>query len=181
MQKWFHAIGACGKTTANVAVMFKKMGWFVTGTDTQYLPPASHIIENNDIHFELGYSFKHLTKEFWEEKLGQKLDIPQYPTLGLIVESATSKNKELLFAKKNNIDIRPYAQVLRDYLVKENSVAVIGTAGKTTTTALITFLLEKLNLYPSYMIGADTLDFNESLKNTGSKWSVIEGDEYFSH
>lgn len=178
--KWFHAIGVCGKATANVAKMFKDMGWFVTGTDTQFIPPASTLLEKNEIPFELGYHYTHMTKKFWEEKLGKNLNIPEVPTLGLIVESASSKNKELLFAKKHNVDIRPFAQILKDYLIKPESIVVVGTAGKTTTTALISFLLKNLGLNPSYMIGADVIDFPNSLVNTNSQYSVIEGDEFYS-
>lgn len=178
--KWFHAIGVCGKTTANVAKMFKRMGWFVTGTDMQFIPPASNLLIEEGIHTEVGYHFSHLTKEFWENKLGKRLNIPKYPTLGLIVESATSKNKEYLFAKKQGIDIRPFSQILKDYLIKPESIVVVGTAGKTTTTALITYLLKELGINPSYMIGADVIDFKDSLQNTESEFSVIEGDEYYS-
>lgn len=178
--KWFHAIGACGKATANVAKMFKTMGWFVTGTDVQFIPPASNILIEEGIPTEIGYHYSHLTKEFWEAKLGKILNIPKYPTLGLIVESSSSKNKEYLFAKKQGIDIRPFSQVLRDYLVKPESIVVTGTAGKTTTTALITFMLKELGLDPSYMIGADVIDFKDSLQNTESNYSVLEGDEYYS-
>lgn len=178
--KWFHAIGACGKATANVAKMFRDMGWFVTGTDMQFIPPASQILIDANIPTEVGYNYAHLTKEFWEQKLGKTLNIPNHPTLGLIVESASSKNKEYLFAKKHKIDIRPFSQILRDYLVKPESIVITGTAGKTTTTALISFMLKKLNLNPSYMIGADVIDFKEGLQNTNSQFSVLEGDEYYS-
>lgn len=179
-QKWFHAIGACGKTTANVCVMFKKMGWFVTGTDTQYLSPAKDILEDNGIAFELGYHYSHLLKEFWEEKLGHKLDIPDHPDLGLVVETATLKNKELLFAKKHGLDFRPYAQILRDYLAKPESLVVVGSSGKTTTTALNAFLQIKAGLNPSYMFGGESRNLDSSLENTDSRFSVIEGDEFYS-
>lgn len=179
-QKWFHAIGACGKTTANVCVMFKKMGWFVTGTDTQYLSPAKEILEDNEIAFELGYHYSHLTKEFWEQKLGVSLDIGDKPDLGLVVETATLKNKELLFAKKSNLDFRPYAQILNEYLIKPESVVIAGTSGKTTTTTLNSFVLNQAGLNPSYMFGGESLNLESSLENTDSQFSVIEGDEFYS-
>ena len=178
--KWFHAVGACGKATANVAKMFKDMGWFVTGTDMQFIPPASQILIDAQISTEVGYHYSHLTKEFWEQKLGTQLNIPEHPTLALIVESASSKNKEYLFAKKQNIDIRPFSQILRDYLIKPESIVIVGTAGKTTTTALTAFLLKELQLNPSYMIGADVIDLKDGLQNTDSNYSVLEGDEYYS-
>lgn len=177
-QKWFHAIGASGKTTSNVAKFFKDMGWFVTGSDIQFLPPASDVIKENGIPYDEGYSFKHLNKDFWEEKTGENLDIAEHPDLCLIVESATDKNKELLYAKRINVPVLPFSKILGEYLVAENSIVVIGTAGKTTTTTLVTKILEDLDVNPSYMIGADTNEFKDSLRKTDSDWSVLEGDEY---
>src|SRR5687768_13496658 len=125
--KWFHAIGACGKATAPITKMFKDMGWFVTGTDAQFSPPASDILTDNKIPFVEGYHFSHMTRSFWEEKLktdkweegnakfwleNGELNIADKPDLALIVESATSKNKEYMYAKVQGIDVRPYSQIL---------------------------------------------------------------------
>ncbi|MCA9381433.1 hypothetical protein KC678_04160 [Candidatus Dojkabacteria bacterium] len=178
MQKWFHAIGISGKATANLALMFKEMGWFVTGSDHQFLPPASDIIEENEIPYVTEYNFRHLTKEFWEEKLSKDLDIADVPDLVMIVESLSSKNKEYFFAKNKGIDVRPYSQIFRDYLAKDNSIVVTGSAGKTTTTAITTMILSELGFNPSYMVGAEVNGLEKSLNNSDSNWSVIEGDEY---
>ncbi|MCA9387118.1 hypothetical protein KC669_03730 [Candidatus Dojkabacteria bacterium] len=178
MQKWFHAIGISGKATANIALMFKEMGWFVTGSDHQFLPPASDIVEENNIPYVTEYNFRHLTKEFWEKKLSESLDIAEVPDLVMIVESLSSKNKEYLFAKNKGIDVRPYSQIFRDYLVKEHSIVVTGSAGKTTTTAIITIILSELGFDPSYMVGAEVNGLEKSLSHSDSTWSVIEGDEY---
>jgi len=176
--KWFHLIGVCGKTTANIAKVFQDMGWFVTGSDTQFLPPASKLLEEYKINTVEDYSFKHLTKEFWEEKLARKLDIPESPDLVLFISYLSNKNKEYLYAKKQKLNIKPYAQILGDHLIKPESIVVAGTAGKTTTTALITYILQNLQLDPSYMIGAEVVNIPGSLKITDSQYSVIEGDEY---
>lgn len=179
-KKWFHAVGGCGKTTANVAKMFKDMGWFVTASDLQCKPPAKNILVDNEIPFVEGYHFSHLTREFWTDIGLDTNNVPDMPDLGLIIETATGKNKELRFARLHNIDIRPYSQVLNEYLIKDESIVVIGTAGKTTTTTLLTLTLQALGLDPSYMIGAEVNGLSDSLKNTDSDWSVIEGDEYHS-
>lgn len=176
--KWFHAVGVCGKSTGNVAKMFKDMGWFVTGSDLQYFPPMSDQLKGWEIPTVEGYHFSHLTKEFWETELKTKIDVGEYPDLCLIVDTATPQNKEYLFAKKKNLDIRPFSQILGEYLVKPESIVVIGTAGKTTTTSLLVRLLQELKEDPSYMIGAEVIDIPNSLKNTDSNWSVMEGDEY---
>lgn len=177
-QKWFHLIGVCGKTTANIAKVFQEIGWFVTGSDNQYLPPASLLLEKYNINTVEGYSFRHLTKDFWEEKLGRELDINENPDLVLFISHLNTKNKEYLFARKKNLDIRPYSKILGEYLIKPESIVVVGSAGKTTTTALTTLFLQKLGVDPSYMIGAEVIDIPDSLKITNSEFSVMEGDEY---
>lgn len=177
--KWFHAVGICGKATGNVAKMFKDMGWFVTGSDIQFFPPMSEQLKDWKIPTVEGYHFSHLTKEFWSKSLGNSMpEVGEYPDLCLIVDTATPQNKEYLFAKKKGLDIRPFSQILGEYLVKPESIVVIGTAGKTTTTSLIVRLLQELKIDPSYMIGAEVIDIPKSINNTDSKWSVLEGDEY---
>jgi len=186
--KWFHAIGICGKATSNVAMMFKKKGWYVTGSDSQFFPPVSTFLNDEKIPTVEGYNYTHLTKEFWienvkseeDKKVLTDPDFPKYPTLCLIVETSTDKNKEYLFAKKNSIPVKPFAEILKEYLIKPESIVVVGTAGKTTTTALITNILIDLGINPSYMIGAEVLNLKDSLKDTDSKYSVMEGDEYYS-
>lgn len=179
--KWLHIIGVCGKATANIAKEFQKMGWFVTGSDNQFLPPASTLLEENKINTVEGFDFRHLTKEFWESNAKYQISnnkIPNEPDLVLFISHLTSKNKEYLYAKKKGLDIRPYSRILKEYLIKDESIVVIGTAGKTTTTALLTYIFQNLDLEPSYMIGADVVDIEDSLTITDSKWSIIEGDEY---
>lgn len=179
-KNWLHLIGVSGKTTANVAKVFQEMGWFVTGSDSQFLPPASNLLEEYKINTAEGYNFKHLTREFWETKIPNLAEqgVSSNPDLVLFISHLTTKNKEYLYARKKGLTIKPYAQILGEYLIKPESIVVAGTAGKTTTTALITFILQSLGIDPSYMIGAEVLDISDSLKITNTKFSVIEGDEY---
>ena len=100
MQKWIHLTGICGNTTANIAKMFLDSGWFVTGSDVQYFPPAYNVIKNNDIPHVKGYSYDHLNKDFWENQLGKSLEINDNPDLVVIIESATNKNKEYFVCEK---------------------------------------------------------------------------------
>lgn len=180
-QKWFHLIGVCGKTTSNIAKMFQEMGWFVTGSDSQFYPPASDFLLKNKINIVKGFNFRHLISDFWKSqslKTPINGEIPQYPDLVLFISHLDTKNKEFLFAKKNKLNILPYAKILKQYLIKEDSVVIAGTVGKTTTTALVVFLLQKFGIDPSYMVGGDFVDGIESLKITDSNISVVEGDEY---
>lgn len=178
--KWIHIIGVCGKATSLVAKMFADMGWFVTGSDAQFFPPASTYLQEQKIHTAEGYSYIHLTKKYWQEQTNNPmLDVADLPDVCIMMSFLTEKNKEFRYAKINKIPVLPYAKILGEYLIKENSIVVVGSAGKTTTTGLIAFLLESLSLDVSYMVGAETNNLEDSIKNVvNGIWSVVEGDEY---
>jgi UDP-N-acetylmuramate-alanine ligase len=175
-KKWIHIIGICGKATSLVAFMFKNKNWFVTGSDIQYFPPASDFLVAQNIPHAKGYSYKHLTQEFWQQKGYNPPS--KHPSLCMVISTASEKNTQLKFAKVKNIPVEPMSKILGKYLVKENSIVVAGSSGKTTTTSLCVHTLKSLNYNPSYMIGAETLNLKYSIQNTDSNWSVVEGDEY---
>lgn len=176
--KWFHLIGVSGKTTANIARVFQEKGWFVTGSDSQFLPPASNLLDEYKINSVQGYFYEHLNRQFWEKRLDKKIEIDEHPNLVLFISHLTNKNKEYLYAKKLGLDVRPYAKILNEYLIKEESLVVAGSAGKTTTTSLLVHLFKIIGEDPSYMVGAEVLDFEDSLVINNSKFSIMEGDEY---
>ncbi|BCX13925.1 MAG: UDP-N-acetylmuramate--L-alanyl-gamma-D-glutamyl-meso-2,6-diaminoheptandioate ligase [Candidatus Dojkabacteria bacterium] len=176
MKNWIHITGVCGKATSLVAYMFKDLGWFVTGSDIQYFPPASDFLVKNKIPHAEGYTFKHLTKNFWL-KLGY-IPPKDNPDICMVISTVSRNNPELKYAMARNIKVMPMSQILGEYLVKKESIVVVGSSGKTTTTAMCAFALSKLGYNPSFMIGADVLDFEYSISNTDSIWSVVEGDEY---
>lgn len=175
-KKWIHIIGICGKATSLVAYMFQNMGWFVTGSDIQYFPPASDFLIKHKIPHAQNYSYKHLTKSFWESL--NCAPPKEFPDLCLVISTVSTKNSQFKFAKAKNIPVMPMSKILGKYLVKENSIVVAGSSGKTTTTALCAFVLKNLGYDPSFMIGAETLNLEHSIQNTNSQWSVVEGDEY---
>lgn len=179
IKNWLHIIGICGKTTSLVAKMFQDEDWFVTGSDHQYFSPASDFLVKNKINHVEGYDFKHLTRDYWISRLNE-FDISNNPNTVIFVESITPNNKEYMFAKNKGLNPKPFSEVLGEHLVKEDSVVVVGTAGKTTTTAAIASTAIDLELNPSYMIGAEVIGLEDSIKNTKSQFSVIEGDEFYS-
>ena len=179
MQKWIHIAGVAGRTTSNVARMYSQMGYFVTGSDNNCLPPATDLLDKYNIPYVQGFSFRNLTKEFWEQQLNRTLDIAEVPERAIFVANLSKKNKEYMFAKAKGIKIQTYAQALGEDLIKPESIVSVGTAGKTTTTALLVHILEGLGFEPSYMVGAEFADDRQAIANTDSEWSVMEGDEFY--
>jgi UDP-N-acetylmuramate: L-alanyl-gamma-D-glutamyl-meso-diaminopimelate ligase len=159
-----HIIGICGVATIALAIAFKKKGWKVTGSDKGFFPPVSTELEKSGISFYAGWH---------PENIGN----PDYVIVGT---ASGSTNPETQYAKDKNIPIYSFAEAIGEFLVKENSIVCVGTWGKTSSTALLSYILEKADFNPSYMFGGISLSHNGSGKITDSKWSVCEGDEYKS-
>ncbi len=160
--KHIHVIGICGVATSAIAIAFQKKGWKVTGSDKGFFPPVSTELEKNNINFYAGWH---------PEKIGK-------PDIVMIGGTGTSpSNPETIYANENNIPAFSYAEILNKYFIKENSIVVTGTWGKTTTSALLSYILIKAGINPSYFTGGLSLS-HDTGELTDSKWSVVEGDEY---
>ncbi|MBI2462667.1 MAG: hypothetical protein HYV65_00245 [Candidatus Spechtbacteria bacterium] len=162
-QKHIHFIGISGVTMAPLAVLYKKLGWKVTGSDRAFFPPMSTYLKKNGIAIMPGYKEKHLS---------------QRPDLVLVMAFISKKNPELAYAIKNKIPYKTYGEVLPELIEKENSIVVAGSCGKTSVTSLVAWLLEVAKFNPSFMIGGIAKNFTDGIRSTDSKWSVLEGDEY---
>jgi UDP-N-acetylmuramate: L-alanyl-gamma-D-glutamyl-meso-diaminopimelate ligase len=72
-------------------------------------------------------------------------------------------------------------EVLRNYFLRgRHNLVVTGTHGKTTTTALLTWIMEKAGRKPGYLIGGVPKNLGQGARLNDSKYFVIEGDEYDS-
>jgi UDP-N-acetylmuramate--alanine ligase len=71
---------------------------------------------------------------------------------------------------------KPRAEFLAELVSLQDSIVVAGAHGKTTTTAMIAFCLERLGLDPSFLIGGDVPQLGGNAR-AGSGWLVVEGDE----
>ncbi len=74
------------------------------------------------------------------------------------------------------VDARPRADLLAELVEQRRTIVVAGAHGKTTTTAMIAFCLDRLGLDPAFLIGADVSQLGGNAR-AGSGWLVVEGDE----
>jgi UDP-N-acetylmuramate--alanine ligase len=74
------------------------------------------------------------------------------------------------------IDARPRADLLAELVERRRTIVVAGAHGKTTTSAMIAFCLDRLGLDPAFLIGADVPQLGGNAR-AGSGWLVVEGDE----
>ncbi len=168
MKKKVHIIGIAGKSTAALAKLFQEdLGWKVTGSDQEKIyDPAAAYLKKNKIKCLRGYR---------EENLSADTDLVIVGGSSLILDP---NNPEYQKAKRLKIPLISHSQALAKFLIKPESVCVAGTYGKTGTTALVTWILEKAGKNPTYFIGEQPNNFADYLRLTTSPLSVIEADEY---
>lgn len=160
-----HVIGICGVATSALAIAFHKVGVKVTGSDKGFFPPVSTELEKHGISFYAG----------WHP---EKINTEGRPDLIVAGGVGTSlSNPEIIYAKENNIPLLSFAEALEKYIIKDKSIVVTGTWGKTTTSALLSYIFIRANMNPSYFTGGLSLS-HDTGAITDSEWSIVEGDEY---
>ncbi|OGH93368.1 MAG: hypothetical protein A2563_02040 [Candidatus Magasanikbacteria bacterium RIFOXYD1_FULL_40_23] len=162
-----HFIGICGVAMSALATAFHNDSWDVTGSDVGFFPPISDYLKNNKIKFYPGWHV-------------DKMMAGGTPNIIVVGNVAGSTNPEFAFAQENNLHYLSYPELIAEYIVQKNSIVCAGTYGKTSSTALLTQILQKANMDPSYMFGGLSINLKHSakLKTDKNTWSVLEGDEY---
>lgn len=163
--KHVHIIGICGVATSALAIAFHRQGFRVTGSDKGFYPPISTYLRAAGVDYYAG----------WHPELMEKYGLPEVVIAGGAGTSLT--NPEIIFAKERGIRIMSFAEALGEFVIKKNSVVITGTWGKTTTSALVSFIFLKAGFDPSYFTGGISLS-HAAGAITASDWSVVEGDEY---
>jgi len=162
--KHLHFLGIAGSGMGTVAAMFRELGLQVTGSDQAVYPPMSDFLRDRGIVFHEGYAEKNLSPK---------------PDLAIVGNALSRGNPELEAVLSHRIPFVSLPELLRGwFLYHSRNLVVSGTHGKTTTSTMLAFLLEKAGLHPSWFIGGVPLDLPGGCHHgTGSFW-VLEGDEY---
>lgn len=96
----------------------------------------------------------------------------------VIVSSAIPPdNPELVAARRRGLPVLHRADALAFLLRGKTSIAVAGTHGKSTTTAMIGHILTQLGYDPTVLVGAEVVDFGSNCRVGQSEWIVVEADE----
>jgi UDP-N-acetylmuramate: L-alanyl-gamma-D-glutamyl-meso-diaminopimelate ligase len=159
-----HLMGICGVGMASLAGILKERGYSVTGSDQNIYPPMSHLLENLSIPLLEGYGPKNLDP------------VPDLVIVGNVI---TRYNLEAVALSRLHIPYLSLPQALRIFAMQgARSIVISGTHGKTTTSSLIAWALEKGGMDPGFMIGGVPNNFQGNFKLGVGPYFVIEGDEY---
>lgn len=149
---------------ASCAGALKSQGYRVSGSDANVYPPMSTFLDQAGVKVHQGFSPNNL-----EEK-------PDWIVVGNALSRGNPEVEHVL-AKKWRYCSLP--ELLKECFIREKrSIVVAGTHGKTTTTSMITWILECAGLHPSFLIGGLPGNFQRGARLTNSDWIVLEGDEY---
>jgi UDP-N-acetylmuramate: L-alanyl-gamma-D-glutamyl-meso-diaminopimelate ligase len=164
--KKFHFLGICGTAMGSVAAALKERGFKVTGSDENVYPPMSTFLKGKDISLKEGYRAE---------------NIPVDADVVVIGNAMKRGNPEVEAVLNRKLLYLSLPEVLKNYFLRgRHNLVVTGTHGKTTTTALLTWIMEKAGRKPGYVIGGLPKNLEQGARLNDSKYFVIEGDEYDS-
>jgi UDP-N-acetylmuramate: L-alanyl-gamma-D-glutamyl-meso-diaminopimelate ligase len=162
-------IGVCGTAMGNAAILLKKQGHQVAGSDAGVYPPMSDVLIDAGIELFEGFN--------------EKIMLDWRPDRVVVGNAVSRGNEQVEFVlRTRDIPFVSLPQLIGEDLIKNRpSIVVAGTHGKTTTTSLTAFALEQIGLSPGYLVGGVPLDLpsGNELGTEGAPF-VIEGDEYDS-
>jgi UDP-N-acetylmuramate: L-alanyl-gamma-D-glutamyl-meso-diaminopimelate ligase len=161
-----HILGICGTFMAGIAVLAKQSGHAVSGSDFNVYPPMSTQLQAQNITLMNGFDPAHMD---------DSIDC-------VIVGNVISRGNPLIeYILEKKIPYISGPQWLAENILQQRWVlAVAGTHGKTTTTSMLTWILEHAGLKPSFLVGGVPENFGVSARVTNGNHFVIEADEYDS-
>ena len=160
----YYLIGICGTAMASLAGLLRAKGHQVSGSDDHVYPPMSTMLAAQGIPVAAGFRPENLNPA---------------PDLVVIGNAIPRGNAEVEYVLDSRIPYTSAAAVLRDEFIRgRHSVVVAGTHGKTTTTSLMAWVLDRAGFSPSFLVGGVAENFGSSFRWTDGSTFVIEGDEY---
>jgi UDP-N-acetylmuramate: L-alanyl-gamma-D-glutamyl-meso-diaminopimelate ligase len=159
-----HILGICGTFMGGIAAIAREAGHRVTGCDANVYPPMSEQLRAQGIDLVEGYG---------ADQIGLK---PDLWVIGNVVSRGNPLMEEILDRGEAYIS---GPQWLAENILRSKWVlAVAGTHGKTTTSAMLAWILEAAGKHPGFLIGGVPQNFGTSARLTDSRFFVIEADEY---
>jgi len=159
-----HILGICGTFMGGIAVIAKQAGHTVSGCDANVYPPMSTQLEAQGIR---------LTEGWDRSQIDQR---PDLFVIGNVVSRGNPLMEEIL---DRALPYTSGPQWLAENVLHGKWVlGIAGTHGKTTTSAMLAWILQHAGLNPGFLIGGVPLNFAVSARTPDSAFFVIEADEY---
>ncbi|RZL53725.1 MAG: UDP-N-acetylmuramate:L-alanyl-gamma-D-glutamyl-meso-diaminopimelate ligase [Variovorax sp.] len=167
-----HILGICGTFMGGLAALAREAGHRVTGCDAGVYPPMSDQLRALGIELIEGFGADQMALRPDVFVVGNVVSrarradgTPKFPLMEAILDAGAAYTSG--------------PQWLAEHVLRGRHVlAVAGTHGKTTTTSMLAWILERAGRAPGFLVGGVPLDFGVSARLGGSPCFVIEADEY---
>src|SRR5512140_1655500 len=163
--KRVHLIGVAGTGMGSFAGVLKAAGYAVSGSDENVYPPMSTQLERWGIEAMTPYAAANLDRAR-----------PDLVVVGNVVRAV---NPEATAMRERGLPHVSFPAALGErFIGPRHGVVVVGTHGKTTTSAMMGALLHHAGRDPSFLVGGVTRDFDSNYRLGAGPHFVVEGDEY---
>jgi len=150
---------------ASLAGMLREKGYAVSGSDSDVYPPMSDFLARLEIPVFKGFNAENIQKT--------------KPDLVVIGNALSRGNVEIEYVLDSGLRYASMAETVKELFIRgKQSIVVAGTHGKTTTTAMLAWILEVAGRKPSFLVGGIAENFGSSFQLRDGPDFVIEGDEY---
>jgi UDP-N-acetylmuramate--alanine ligase len=163
-QKIVHFVGIGGIGVSALARYFLSQNWAVSGSDA-----ARHTITDG------------LKKDAIRVKIGHKKgNVPMGASIIIKSVAVSNDNPEIAEAMRRGIKVLTYPEALGSITRQYKTIAIAGSHGKSTTTAMAALALIKSGLDPTVIVGTNLKEFGDQNFRIGKSdgWLVLEADEY---
>jgi len=156
-----HLIGVGGVHMSGIAQILRYRGHVVSGSDL-HLSPLTSRLQELGVTVHSGHTPANI----------DEADLVVYTS------AAHEDNTELAEARRRGIQTIKRAPMIARLMEGKRVIAVAGSHGKTTTTSLIAWMLDRASLSPTYMLGGESIDLGGNAAPGEGDYFVVEADEF---
>lgn len=166
MNTHLHILGIGGTFMSGLAILAKGAGFRVSGSDNQCYSPICELLQTHAIDWVEGYD------------VCPQVEQADIVIVGNVMKRSIPVIEWMLDHRKPYISGPQW--LAEHILTRYHVIAIAGTHGKTTTTAMLAHILEEAGLNPGFLIGGVPPSFGTNARLGRGEWFVIEADEYDS-
>lgn len=159
--KHVHCVGIGGIGISAIARVLLERGYRVTGSDLRMSPVAEELV-GAGVTVAIGHDAGHIGNA----------------DVVLVSSAVPEQNVELVAARQRGIPVLKRAEFLGELMSEAVGIAIAGTAGKTTTTGMLTWILTHAGLDPTFVVGGVIERLGTNARSGRGPHFVIEADEY---
>jgi len=159
--KNIHFVGIGGIGMSGIAEILSHAGFTVSGCDAKR-SAATDLLQRRGVHVDIGHDPAHL----------DGVD------LVVVTVAVKGEHAEMEAARRRGVRIMKRAEALGAIVNQKRAVGVSGTHGKTTTSAMISVVLQEAGLDPTVLVGGMVRNFETNAISGGGDVLVVEADEY---